>query len=156
METLVINQQKTVDYSPELQQVILNVADAGAKIGNISKKTQLSVLIVDNAYINELNLIYRGVNEPTDVLSFSMNELGEDEPDFDFPGDISILGDIVISLEQAKKQSIEYRHSLEREVGYLIAHGILHLIGYDHETEDEKAVMRDFEERIMKDVGLVR
>jgi probable rRNA maturation factor len=156
METLVINQQKTVDYSPELQQVILNVADAGAKIGNISKKTQLSVLIVDNAYINELNLIYRGVNEPTDVLSFSMNELGEDEPDFDFPGDISILSDIVISLEQAKKQSIEYRHSLEREVGYLIAHGILHLIGYDHETEDEKAVMRDFEERIMKDVGLVR
>jgi len=156
MNTMIINQQNKVSYTRDLQQVIMNVANVGARVGNLPEATELSILIVDNNYIRELNLIYRNENKPTDVLSFSMNELTEEEPDFTFPGDVNVLGDIVISLEQAKEQSEEYGHSIARELGYLVAHGILHLLGYDHETEDEKRIMRNLEERIMRDVELVR
>jgi len=113
-------------------------------------------MIVDNSYIQELNLIYRGKNEATDVLSFAMNELGDEEPDLDFSGDINILGDIVISLEQAQNQCEQFGHSLERELGYLVVHGMLHLLGYDHENEEEKKLMRKLEEKVMRDVKLER
>ena len=93
---------------------------------------------------------------PTDVLSFAMNELGEEEPDFDFSGEVNVLGDIVVSLEKAQEQSQEYGHSLERELGYLVAHGMLHLLGYDHETEEERKLMRDLEEKIMSAAKLER
>lgn len=156
MDTLIINQQDKIDYSPTLQKVISDVADTAAKVLKLAENTELSILLVDNSYIQELNLTYRGINEPTDVLSFSMWESKEDEPDFDFSGDEDILGDIVISLEQADKQSKAYENTMEREIGYLVAHGILHLTGYDHETEGEKVIMRQLEEKIMKDVGLTR
>lgn len=156
METMIINQQNKVNYTKDLQQLINNITKTVAKIAKLPKNTEVSILIVDNSYIQELNFIYRGLNQPTDVLSFAMNELGEDEPDFDFGGETNILGDIVISLEQALIQSKEYNHSLERELGYLVAHGMLHLLGYDHENPDEQKVMRDLEEKIMKAVNLER
>ncbi len=156
METMIINQQNKVNYTKDLQQVITNVTKTVAKLGKLPKNTEVSILIVDNSYIQELNFIYRGLNQPTDVLSFAMNELAEDEPDFEFTGEINVLGDIVISLEQALQQSQEYNHSLERELGYLVAHGMLHLLGYDHETTDEQKAMRDLEEKIMQAVKLER
>lgn len=156
METMIINQQNKVNYTKDLQQLINNITKTVAKIAKLPKNTEVSILIVDNSYIQELNFIYRGLNQPTDVLSFAMNELGEDEPDFDFGGETNVLGDIVISLEQALIQSKEYNHSLERELGYLVAHGMLHLLGYDHENPDEQKVMRDLEEKIMKAVNLER
>ena len=113
-------------------------------------------MIVDNSYIQELNFIYRQQNRPTDVLSFAMNELSDDEPDYDSSEELNILGDIVLSLEQASLQSNEYGHSLERELGYLVAHGMLHLMGYDHETDEEARVMRSLEEKIMQTVKLER
>jgi len=122
----------------------------------LSPNTELSVMIVDNSYIKELNLIYRGENNPTDVLSFAMNELSEEEMDLDLPGEVNVLGDIVVSLEKAVSQSEEYGHSAERELGYLIAHGMLHLLGYDHENEEERNLMRNLEERIMHKVKLER
>lgn len=156
METLIINQQNRVNYTRAMQKVILEVANAVAKLAQIAKNTELSILIVDNSYIQELNFIYRQQNRPTDVLSFAMNELSDEEPDFDFQGGVNVLGDIVISLEQALNQSEEYGHSLERELGYLVAHGMLHLLGYDHETEVERQVMRTLEEKIMQTVKLAR
>lgn len=156
METLIINQQNKVEYTKKLQKVITDVADAAAKIGRLSRNTELSVLIVDNNYIQELNFIYRQQNRPTDVLSFAMNELADDEPDFVLQEELNVLGDIVISLEQAVKQSEEYGHNLERELGFLTAHGILHLLGYDHETEEERQVMRQLEDKIMQSVKLER
>lgn len=156
MDTMIINQQNKVAYTGDLQKVIINVADAVAKMAGLHKDSELSVLIVDNSYIRELNFIYRGQNQVTDVLSFSMNELSEDEPDFFTSEDTNILGDIVISLEQALEQSQEFGHSLERELGYLLAHGMLHLLGYDHESEDERKVMRDLEKKIMDNVKLKR
>ncbi|HBK53518.1 rRNA maturation RNase YbeY [Syntrophomonas wolfei] len=156
METMIINQQNKINYTKEMQQVILNVANAVAKMVKLSPNTELSVMIVDNSYIKELNLIYRGENNPTDVLSFAMNELSEEEMDLDLPGEVNVLGDIVVSLEKAVSQSEEYGHSVERELGYLIAHGMLHLLGYDHENEEERNLMRNLEERIMHKVKLER
>ena len=156
METMIINQQTKINYTKELQQVIVNVTKTIAKLGKLSPHTEVSILIVDNNYIKELNFIYRGLNQPTDVLSFAMNELGDEEPDFEFEGELNVLGDIVISLEQAVNQSEEYNHSLERELGFLVAHGMLHLLGYDHETPEEELVMRELEEKIMQAVKLER
>lgn len=156
MEIMVINQQNKINYTKELQQIIVKVARTIAKLGKLPKKTEVSILVVDNSYIKDLNFIYRGINQPTDVLSFALNELGEEEPDFGFEGEVNALGDIIISLEQAVIQSEEYNHSLERELGYLVAHGMLHLLGYDHESEEEQKVMRELEERIMQAVKLER
>lgn len=156
METMIINQQNKINYGKELQQVIINVCNAVTKIVRLPKNSEVSIMIVDNSYIQELNFIYRQQNRPTDVLSFAMNELSDDEPDYDASEELNILGDIVLSLEQASLQSNEYGHSLERELGYLVAHGMLHLMGYDHETEEEARVMRSLEEKIMQAVKLER
>ncbi|NLX01257.1 MAG: rRNA maturation RNase YbeY [Syntrophomonadaceae bacterium] len=156
METMIINQQNKINYGKELQQVIVNVCNAVAKTVRLPKNSEVSVMIVDNSYIQELNFIYRQQNRPTDVLSFAMNELSEDEPDYDSSEELNILGDIVLSLEQASLQSNEYGHSLQRELGYLVAHGMLHLMGYDHETDEEARVMRSLEEKIMQAVKLER
>lgn len=156
METLIINQQDKVDYNKNLQRVILDVVKETARLHKLPGNTELSVLLVDNNYIRELNLLYRDMNQATDVLSFAMNELGDEEPDFDFPGEIYVLGDIVISLERAREQSEAYGHSLERELGFLMAHGMLHLLGYDHESEDEEKTMRLLQDKILKSVKLER
>ena len=156
MDTMIINQQNKIPYNKELQNVITCVADATAKLCKLPKKSELSILLVDNSYIKDLNFIYRSQNNVTDVLSFAMNELAEDEPDFDFSPDLNVLGDIVISLEKAQSQSEEYNHSLAREMGFLVVHGMLHLLGYDHESEEEEKVMHDLEEKILKSVKLDR
>lgn len=156
METMIINQQNKVNYTKDLQQVILNVVNATAKLVKLLKNSEVSILLVDNGYIKELNLIYRNQNVPTDVLSFAMNELADDEPEYDNMGEVNVLGDIVISLEQALTQSQDYGHTLSRELGYLVAHGMLHLMGYDHETEEEARGMRHLEEKIMQAVKLER
>lgn len=156
METMIINQQNKINYGKELQQVIMSVCNTVAKVGRLPRNSEVSIMIVDNSYIQELNFIYRQQNRPTDVLSFAMNELSDEEPEYDASQEVNILGDIVISLEQAVLQSEEYGHSLDRELGYLVAHGMLHLLGYDHELEEEAQVMRTLEEKIMQLVKLER
>lgn len=156
METMIIDQQNKVNYNKELHDVIINVVNAATKMQKLPKNSEVSFLLVDDSYIQELNMVYRNQNVPTDVLSFAMNDLSEDEPDFDSTPELNILGDIVISLERAQAQSEEYGHSLNRELGFLVAHGMLHLLGYDHETEAEEKVMRELEEKILHSVKLER
>lgn len=151
-----INQQDRVEFTPALEASLRGIADEAAQRLGISSSSELSLLLVDNEYIKELNFMYRGKDEATDVLSFAMNELGEEEPELEELDDINMLGDIVISVEQAWHQSQEYGHSLERELGYLLVHGLLHLLGYDHESEREQKLMRKWEEKIMSAVGLSR
>jgi probable rRNA maturation factor len=153
---MIIDQQNKVSYNKELQNVITSVASAAGKLQNLPKKSEVSFLLVDDSYIQELNMIYRNQNQATDVLSFAMNELSDDEPDFDFSNELNVLGDIVISLERAESQSEEYGHSINRELGFLVAHGMLHLLGFDHETEAEEKVMRELEEKILRSVKLER
>ncbi len=156
MDTMIINQQDKVHYNRDVQQVILKVVKTIAKLGSIPKNTELSILLVDNSYIKDLNYVYRHVNSATDVLSFAMNELTVGEPAFTFTNEINVLGDIVISLEKAVEQSQEYGHSFERELGFLVAHGLLHLLGYDHENETEEKVMQELEKKILQAAKLER
>lgn len=110
----------------------------------------VSVLLTDNQTIAELNAEWRGRDGPTDVLSFSQREGEAADPDD------PLLGDIVISIERALAQADDYGHSPEREVGFLAVHGLLHLLGYDHEAPDEEARMMEATEAILAAVGLER
>ena len=106
-------------------------------------------IFVDNEEIRELNREYRGVDKETDVLSFPLGDsLLADGP--------RLLGDIIISLEKALEQSKDFGHSIEREIAYLTAHSMLHLLGYDHEEEEEKLIMRGREKEIMRRLGIFK
>jgi probable rRNA maturation factor len=117
--------------------------------------TEISLSLVNDARICELNRDYRGIDQPTDVLSFAL-----EENDFQSPRILgyedNLLGDIVISVDRARSQAAEYGHSLERELLYLAVHGTLHLLGYDHETVEEKDLMRRKEEEVLRILGLSR
>lgn len=143
----------------ELEALLIRCLEAAGQREDVSG--EVVVTIVSNERIHELNRDYRGVDRPTDVLSFAMNESGEgemdiylDESEFDeFP---NMLGDIIISLPKAKEQAEDYGHSLERELGFLAVHGFLHLLGYDHGTEEEEKEMFSRQEEILEKIGLTR
>ena len=106
---------------------------------------EVSVLLTDDPHMTELNLEYRGIDAPTDVLAFAMRE--DEDSNLMNP---NILGDIAISLETAERQAKNETHSLEEEVAFLTIHGVLHLLGYDHQTEKEVAVMFEKQETILR------
>lgn len=111
----------------------------------------LSAMVVDDEEIHRLNLDFRQVDRPTDVLSFPMEE-GEDiaaAPD-------GFLGDIVLSLPRAREQAVEYGHSLLREISFLTIHAMLHLLGYDHRNDEEAAAMFALQEEILTQMGVLR
>jgi len=118
------------------------------------EEAEVSLMLVDDQRIHALNLEYRGVDRPTDVLSFALQDEMEEEPEIDEEDDM--LGDIVISVERARDQAEEYGHSFEREIVYLAVHGTLHLLGFDHEEEQDKQEMRSKEEEIMAKLKLAR
>jgi probable rRNA maturation factor len=153
---MIINQQNRVKYDAGLAQVINQVTDAIGVMRKLPANTEVSVLLVDNDYIRDLNRIYRHQDKATDVLSFAMNEQTEDEPEVGFEEEINMLGDIVISLEMAQSQSVEYGHSMARELGFLVAHGMLHLLGLDHENETEEQEMLAWQEKVLQSINLVR
>lgn len=120
------------------------------------ERGEVGVTLVDDEAIRELNRDYRGVDAPTDVLSFSQLE-GEHLPAAALPADYPVpIGDIVISIPRMQQQAGEYGHSDEREFGFLLVHGLLHLLGYDHEDPEEARVMRAVEEDILASAGLTR
>lgn len=138
-------------YSEETERLIHSVLDKGAELQQVPPDAEISVLICDNHEIHELNRTYRGVDAPTDVLSFALNEGGSSEAEEE-----KMLGDIVINLDRAAAQAKEYGHSREREMAYLSVHGFLHILGYDHYEEEEKKEMRRAEEEILGALGLER
>ena len=152
-----------VDFSDEQDKVKLEF-DAMKIISDCTREAlleeeiedsaEVSVTFVDNEKIRELNKIHRQIDRETDVLSFpAFTEEGfEVNPE----NDAIILGDIVISLEKALAQSIEYGHSMERETAFLIAHSLFHLLGYDHETKDEEKEMFAKQEKVLQNLGITR
>ena len=123
----------------------------------------LEIVFADREEIKRLNNEFRKIDRETDVLSFPTldNIRGKALKAADFPYDIDgdgklFLGSIVICTEVAKAQAVEYGHSYERELFYLAAHGVCHLLGYDHMTEEDKAEMRAKEERVLKKLNLTR
>ena len=128
--------------------------EAALAFEGITAPCEVSVTFTDNEQIHALNLQYREVDRPTDVLSFPLMDFsGEsEEPVADEP--VVSLGDIVISLEKAQEQADEYGHSFEREVAFLTVHSMLHLLGYDHMEEDEERDMRARQRDVMELLGL--
>ena len=114
---------------------------------------EVSVTLTDDENIHELNKKYRGVDRATDVLSFAFRE--SDEPEI-FGADIELLGEVIISLERAKVQAENFGHSFLREVIFLEVHGLLHLLGYDHITEDERLEMETEQRFIMDRLEIYR
>ena len=135
--------------------LIRRCCHAVLEMEQIDGSVQVDVTLVDNERIHQINFEQRGIDAPTDVLSFPLGENGV----FDLHPETGekLLGNIIISLEQAEKQAEDYGHSFNREVGYLTVHSMLHLLGYDHVQGGMEAVrMREKEETVMKQVGLPR
>ncbi len=140
--------------TPALEQTVAAVINKTAEVYGLAANDEVSIVLCDDPYIHALNRDYRGKDQPTDVLSFALNE-GEAEQIIDGPAE-NLLGDIIISLDTAACQAEEYGHSLEREIAYLTVHGMLHLLGYDHEEEADKCEMRTEEEHILELLGIKR
>ncbi|MHC1758721.1 MAG: rRNA maturation RNase YbeY [Negativicutes bacterium] len=140
-------------------ETLEKVLQKTAELLDLPEDTEISILLVDNETIRELNREYRDKDCATDVLSFPLEEdLKEnDEPEVIGGPTERMLGDIVISVERAVDQAGEYGHSIERELAFLAVHGFLHLLGYDHEKNaSEKAIMQAEEERILNELGICR
>lgn len=118
-----------------------------------TEKAEFSVLFVDEERIQEINREYRKIDKATDVISFALNDERELLQDFE---ELAFhLGDILICIDIAEKQAEEYGHSYEREMCFLVIHGFLHLVGYDHNTLEEEQAMFSLQETILKDCGLL-
>ena len=112
----------------------------------------ISVSLVDNKFIHEMNRDYRGIDRPTDVISFAFLD-NEDRQALYKGKEPVCLGDIYISVDKAKEQAEEYGHSLERELSFLFVHGLLHLLGYDHMSEEDEKVMFKLQDEILPKEG---
>lgn len=171
-----VNDQKDYAISEELIGMLKELLRLAGEQEQVDSG-EVAVSFVDDETIHQLNKEYRGMDKPTDVLSFAMSESGEDElPVFyddmeeveievegleeDDDGEENLLaeplGDIVISVPRALAQAEEYGHSAEREIGFLFVHGFLHLIGYDHESEEDEKVMFAKQEEILAKAGITR
>lgn len=140
----------------ELKRTVENVIKEIGNEFSIAENTEVSITFVSDQYIQELNRAYRDVDRPTDVLSFAFDEGETGNIQYSDECGYHLLGDIIISLERAIEQAKEYNHSLNREVGFLTAHGMLHLLGYDHMDEESEQSMHALEEKILANLNLVR
>lgn len=162
----------TIEYEAEerldlpYEEIIKDVIGESMDYVECPYDADVNVLLTDNEGIRQINLDMRGIDSPTDVLSFPMC-------DFETPGDFSLLeetpeeyfnpdtgelmmGDIVISVEKVKEQAEKYGHSQTRELAFLVAHSMLHLSGYDHMEEEERAGMEAMQSEILERRGYRR
>jgi len=157
-----VNRELDFDY----EEVIKTVISKTLETENCPYETEVNVLLTGNEEIHEANKEFRGIDRPTDVLSFPM-------VDYEVPSDFScvdenpesylnpetdelLLGDIMISVDKVYEQANEYGHSPKREFAFLIAHSMLHLLGYDHIGEAERKVMEEKQEAILDALGITR
>lgn len=152
IRVIITNNQKKVKIPTGLRMLVRRCCHAVLQLEEFPGIAEISVTFVDNEEIHKLNKQYRDKDMPTDVLSFVMSENGA--YDIDPKTGAQILGDVVISMEKAVEQAERYGHSLQREVGYLTAHSVLHLLGYDHMENMERIRMREKEEKVMSQLGL--
>lgn len=155
MAVLINNVQKKTVLSPESLTLLEKILQFGLELHQQSD-SELGIILVDNEYIQDLNLKYRGIDQPTDVLSFAMNEGIAESPAFKIQGEPILLGDVYLSVERAAEQAEGLGHSFARELCYLGTHGLLHLLGYDHQTPEETESMRAEEEKILRQFELGR
>ncbi len=155
VKVVITNDQKSVKIPKGLRMLIRRCCTAVLTMEEFENPAEVSVKLVDNAQIQELNKIHRNIDKETDVLSFPLGVDGVYDINLD-TGDAQ-LGDIVISIEKAIEQAERYGHTLAREVGYLTVHSMLHLLGYEHEKGGlELLHMREKEEQTLTELGLKR
>jgi probable rRNA maturation factor len=161
------NRQDKIEISKDYEKLLDEVVKSTLKEEEVDREVQISIILVDNDEIHNINKEFRNIDRPTDVLSFPMLEYidgkvyKEQYKGFCFDkffldeGEL-ILGDMAISIEKTIEQSKEYNHSFERELAYLAVHSILHLLGYDHMEEKDKKRMREREEFILEKFNIKR
>ena len=156
VKVLITNKQSEVKIPVGIRLLIRKCCHASLDYEGFKHDAEVSVSLVNNEEIHRLNLEFRNTDRPTDVLSFP---LGTEDGGYEENPDTGayLMGDIVISLEMAQKQAQIYGHSLEREVGFLTVHSMLHLLGYDHEDSSfNERIMREKEEAILTQLGISR
>jgi probable rRNA maturation factor len=161
------NNQHIINVDSDFYTLIEDIVDYALKEEGVAVDYEVSITLVDNEEIRQLNSEFRGIDRATDVLSFPMlnypagrvfrecyqdNKFGPGDLD----GDKLLLGDTVLSLEKAQEQGFEFGHGFKREACYLTIHSVLHLLGYDHMENDEKKIMRLREEEILEKFDLSR
>ena len=157
--------EEGTEQTKEYEETLLRVIDMALEKEGCPYEIQLNVLFTDDENIHRINLSERKIDSATDVLSFPMieyevpadfSDLEKDPSLFDPDSGELLFGDIVISCERAKKQAELYGHSYRRELSFLAAHSMLHLMGYDHMEDSERAVMEEKQEEILKACGITR
>lgn len=150
MELFFDNRQNLIKIDEELLKTIEKAIAYCLLKEDLTNELEISISFVNNLEIKELNRTYRNQDKETDVLSFPQYDNIQNAKN------ITCLGDIVLSLEKAEEQAKEYDHSFQREVVYLTVHSMLHLMGYDHDDDLNTGRMRQKEEEIMVDLGILR
>lgn len=153
MEQLADINYEEIEKNEEYEELIQEITEQCFKEEKLDKTDlYLSITLSNEEYIHRINKETRNVDKPTDVLSFPMFE--KNEIPKTKTGIPDVLGDIIICIPIVKKQAIEYEHSFERELAYMLVHGFYHLMGYDHIKEEEKAQMREKEENILSKLNI--
>lgn len=150
---------ETQSVSAEQINLIREILNFAGKKLELPENTEMSVTLMDNDAIHEINKQYRGVDKETDVISFAIEESDAEELDIILPEEFDIpknIGDIMVSMDRVKEQAEYLGHSEDRELGFLVVHGFLHLNGYDHMLPEDEKVMFGLQRQILDEYGLQR
>ena len=162
MSVLIDNRQELIEVDEKLEELVQKIVNAVLEYEENEENYEVSISFVNDEEIQDLNKEYRGIDNATDVLSFPMMEFDEEDEsidageEFEYIEEELPLGDIVISIDRTKAQAEEYGHSFERELAFLLVHGMLHLLGYDHEEEKDEKVMMKTQEEILEMLKISR
>jgi probable rRNA maturation factor len=159
MSVLIDNRQDKIEVDSKIEALVEQVVQKALEV-EVEDDYEVSISFVDNQEIKELNKQYRDKDTATDVLSFPLMEFEETEENYnnedEYVQEDRLLGDIVISLEKAQEQAADYGHSFERELAFLVVHGILHLLGMDHEDEQQEKEMLQKQDNILQLLNITR
>ncbi|NLO90081.1 MAG: rRNA maturation RNase YbeY [Clostridia bacterium] len=162
MEITINNVQQKAELPPNYEELIKKCVEEVCAREKIPDNYEVGITLMDDEGIRLLNRDFRGMDGATDVLSFSALESHEEEPEIFYQNDDDddekplVLGDVVISAETAARQAEEYGHSMERELCFLVVHGMLHLLGYDHKDRDSEERMFSLQRDILNHLGITR
>jgi probable rRNA maturation factor len=161
MAVLIENLQNNIEVTDKTEKLIRRAVETALEIEEFDTPSEISIMLVDDLKIREINKEQRNIDKATDVLSFPMVEMFEgqiisNEGDFDLDENLLLLGDIIVSMDKTMEQSREYGHSFERELAFLATHGVFHLLGYDHEEEEMENKMMEKQEKVLAMMDLKR
>ncbi|TGY96705.1 rRNA maturation RNase YbeY [Petralouisia muris] len=163
--TVTLEEETEVSFPFDYKKLAEQVIDGALKAEGFPFEAEVSLLLVPLKAIQELNLEYRGIDAATDVLSFPLISyetpgdftwIEQEEDNFNPDTNEAMLGDIVLCVDRVWEQAAEFGHSPEREYAFLILHSMLHLLGYDHMTKEDAAVMEEKQRRILNQMGILR